>query len=204
MLQSLVTILLNLLRKAPKAEPKSLPKEEEKKPEPVQVPAPVIKEKAMMKTSPEGIKRLLTHEGWSAKPYLDSGGLPTIGYGFTYYEDGRKVMMNDPLMTKERGEQLFAFLLQKYEKGVNDLVKVPLNQNQFDALVSFAYNVGLDIDDDAIAEGLGDSTLLKLLNKGDYAGAANEFPKWCKDNGKVVAGLVRRRKEEQELFLKTV
>jgi lysozyme len=197
MQQSFLTFLLSLFQKVPK----SLPKKE---PEKVKEPSPTVKEKAKMKLSLDGKKRILAHEGWSAKPYLDTGGVPTIGYGNTYYEDGRRVMMNDPVISKERGEQLFDIVVKKYEEGVNQLVTVPLNQNQFDALVSFAYNVGLDQDDDSIAEGLGDSTLLKLLNKGDYAGAANEFPKWCKDNGKVVSGLVRRRKEEQELFLKTV
>lgn len=196
MQQSFLTILLSLFQKVQKSPPKE--------PEKIKEPSPIVKEKAKMKLSLDGKKRILAHEGWSAKPYLDTGGVPTIGYGNTYYEDGRRVMMNDPVISKERGEQLFDIVVKKYEEGVNQLVTVPLNQNQFDALVSFAYNVGLDQDDDSIAEGLGDSTLLKLLNKGDYAGAANEFPKWCKDNGKVVAGLVRRRKEEQELFLKTV
>lgn len=204
MQQSFLTTLLKLLPKPKQNPPKNLPKEVEKKPESVSPPAPVVKEKIVLKLSAQGKKRILQHEGWSAKPYLDTGGVPTIGYGNTYYEDGKKVMMNDPTISKERGEQLFDIIVKIYEDGVNRLVKVPLSQNQFDALVSFAYNVGLDEDTDQIAEGLGDSSLLRLLNQGDYAGAAKEFPKWNKDNGKVVAGLITRRKEEQDLFLKTV
>lgn len=197
-------MLLNLLRKTQKEAPKSLPKEPEKKQEEVSQPLkPIVKDKTM-KLSFEGKKRILAHEGFRGKPYLDTGGVPTIGYGNTYYEDGRKVMLNDPVISKERAEELFDIIVKQFEDGVNRLVKVPLNQNQFDALVSFAYNVGLDENKNGKAEGLGDSSLLRLLNAGDYSGAAKEFPKWNKDNGKVVAGLIRRRKEEQELFLKTV
>lgn len=164
----------------------------------------VVKEKHPVKISTEGKKLILAHEGFRSKPYLCPAGIPTIGYGNTYYEDGKKVTLNDSSITKERAEQLFDIIVSGFEDGVNRLVKVPLNQNQFDALVSFAYNVGLDENKNGKAEGLGDSTLLRLLNQGDYAGAANEFPKWCKDNGKVISGLIRRRKEEQQLFLKTV
>jgi lysozyme len=93
--------------------------------------------------------------------------------------------------------------LASAEKDVQQLVKVPLTQGQFDALVSFVYNVGSDIDADNIAEGLGDSTLLKKLNAGDYAGAAAEFGKWTKSGGVIIGGLVRRRRAERDLFLGT-
>jgi len=89
---------------------------------------------------------------------------------------------------------------EEKERDVRSLVKVTVNQNQFDALVCFAFNVGSDIDADSIAEGLGDSTLLKKLNAGDYAGAANEFTKWCRNDGKKMLGLYRRRMAEKLLF----
>ena len=85
--------------------------------------------------------------------------------------------------------------LSVFEKAVTNYVKVPLNQNQFDALVSFSFNCG----DGALKT----STLLQKLNSSDYNGAANEFLKWNKSNGKVLNGLVKRREEEKELFLKT-
>jgi lysozyme len=91
--------------------------------------------------------------------------------------------------------------LVPFEQAVNSLVKVKLTQNQFDALISFVYNVGADIDADNIAEGLGDSTLLKKLNAGDYKGAADQFLKWDKANGKVMKGLTIRRQAERALFL---
>lgn len=206
MLQSLLIILSNLVNlflrnrqeeeqkeptKAPKSEPilnKTEPKIEE--------------ESSIMKLSTEGKRFIMSHEGLVLKPYLDAVGVPTIGYGNTYYKDGTKVTINDPEITKEEAELLFDAIVSKFEDGVNRLVKVPLNQNQFDALVSFAYNVGLDENKNGKAEGLGDSTLLRLLNAGDYLGAAKEFPKWNKAGGKEL--LTRRRKEEQELFLKPV
>ena len=85
--------------------------------------------------------------------------------------------------------------LSIYEKAVTNYVKVPINQKQFDALVSFSYNCGTGA--------LKTSTLLQKLNSNDYNGAANEFLKWNKSNGKVLNGLVKRREEEKQLFLKT-
>jgi lysozyme len=82
--------------------------------------------------------------------------------------------------------------VRKFEAGVKRLVKVPLAQGQFDALVSFSFNVGLGA--------LGSSTLLRKLNAGDYRGAAAEFPRWNKAGGKVYEGLTRRRAAERSLF----
>lgn len=83
--------------------------------------------------------------------------------------------------------------MERFEKGVSDLVKVPLNQNQFDALVSFAFNLGLG--------NLKSSTLLKKLNASDYIGASKEFERWNRAGGKVLNGLTRRRIAERDLFL---
>lgn len=81
------------------------------------------------------------------------------------------------------------------------LVKVPLTQGQFDALVSFAYNVGLDDNQNGKAEGLGESTLLRKLNAKDYAGAVEQFLRWNKNDGAVMHGLTKRRTAEQSRFL---
>jgi len=104
------------------------------------------------------------------------------------------------MITQETADALFDADLARFERDVNSLVTVPLTQGQFDALVSFAYNCGSDIDEDKRTEGLGDSTLLRLLNEGKPELAVLEFPKWNKDNGKIVAGLTRRRLMEAALF----
>ncbi len=110
------------------------------------------------------------------------------------YADGRKVTLKDAAITEPQALELLAKTLGKYEKAVNDYVKVPLTQNEFDALVSFTYNLG--------AGNLLSSTLLKKLNAGDKAGAANQFDVWNKAGGKVLQGLVTRRAAEKDLFLK--
>ncbi len=142
--------------------------------------------------------RLMRHyreiPGWQNVP-----GHPwTIGWGHTgNVKPGDKI-------TIEQANLLFATDVLVYEDGVNRLVTVPVNQNQFDALVSFAYNVGLDIDTDNTPEGLGDSTLLKYVNQRKFVLADGEFLKWNKSGGAVSLGLVRRRRAERELFMKPV
>lgn len=130
-----------------------------------------------------------TAEGLRLTAYLDGGGVWTIGYGHT----GADVRggLTIPLSEAER---LLTRDLRVAEGHVNDAVKVKLTQNQFDALVSFVYNVG--------GGAFRSSTLLKLLNAGDYEGAASQLPRWNKDNGKVVNGLTNRRHEERDLFLR--
>lgn len=126
-------------------------------------------------------------------------GIVTIGYGTTKI-NGKPVPWGLKI-TKEQAEEYFCKDLEQFEKDVEFLVKVPISDNQFSSLISFSYNVGSDIDSDDIAEGLGDSTLLKKLNAGDYTGASLEFSKWNKQNGKVLAGLTKRREMEKRLFL---
>ena len=150
-----------------------------------------------MKTNDLGIELIKDFEGMRLAPYPDpgTGGIPyTIGIGATFYQDGRKVTMQDPPMTEAQVTALLQFHLEKFEKDVSKLVKVPLGSNQFSALVSFAFNCGTG--------NLQSSTLLKKLNALDYATAANEFLKWDKAKGVQLAGLTRRRKAERELFLK--
>ena len=134
-------------------------------------------------------------EGLRLKAYRDSAGIPTIGWGSTRYLNGKMVQMGDVITRKQADDMLIQGVMER-ERTVEALVRVKLNQNQFDALVSFEYNTGA----------LAVSTLLKKLNAGDYVGAADEFSKWNKvtKNGiKVVDnGLVNRRAKERALFLK--
>lgn len=147
-----------------------------------------------MKTSEKGISLIKNFEGLRLKPYICSAGKNTIYYGHVILP-GEKFKG-----TEEEAEAVLKADLAKFEAGVMRLVKVPLEQYQFDALVSFAFNVGLDEDVDTKAEGLGDSTLLKKLNAGDYTGAGQEFLKWVYANGQPLAGLKRRRSLESQMF----
>jgi lysozyme len=131
-------------------------------------------------------------EGFRASPYLCPAGVPTIGYGSTRYADGRSVKLTDKPITEEQAQAIMKVSLKEYESAVSRYVSVPLNQNQFDALVDFAYNAG--------AQNLRTSTLLKLLNQGVYDKAAGEFGKWVYGGGKKLDGLIVRRRLEKELF----
>lgn len=145
-----------------------------------------------MRISDKGISLIKQFEGLRLTAYQDSVGVWTIGYGWTLPVDGKPIR---PGMTikDETAERLLRTGLVGYESDVSKLVKVKLTQGQFDALVSFAYNLG--------ARTLSTSTLLQKLNAGDYAGAADEFPRWNKAGGKVLPGLTRRREAERALFL---
>lgn len=145
-----------------------------------------------MQISPKGVSLIKQFEGCSLTAYKDSVGVLTIGYGWTYAVDG-KPLRNGMTIDQATAERLLKTGLVGYENDVLKLVRVKLSQGQFDALVSFAYNLG--------ARSLSTSTLLKKLNAGDYAGAANEFPRWNKAGGNVLNGLTRRREAERTLFL---
>ena len=149
-----------------------------------------------MKVSNTGLSLIKSFEGLMLNPYLCSAGKPTIGWGSTYYPDGKKVTLQDKEITEEKAFEILEYIANKdFGNNINKVVKVPLNQNQFDALVSFAYNVGNG--------NFNSSTLLRKLNSSDYEGAANEFKKWNRSGGKILAGLARRRKAEKELFDRT-
>lgn len=138
------------------------------------------------KTGKKGIELIKSFEGCRLAAYKCPAGVLTIGYGHTSgVKSGQKI-------TQAQAETLLKTDLAKYENAVNECVTAMLNQNQFDALVSFAYNCG--------AGALKSSTLLKKLNAGDYSGAAAEFVKWNKASGKVLAGLTKRRTAERALF----
>ena len=145
------------------------------------------------KTSDAGKNLIKSFEGKRLVAYDDGTGVWTIGCGTIRYPNGNAVKKGD-ICTDAQVDQYFSNDLVKFENSVNSLVKVPLTQNQFDALVSFSYNVG--------AANLAASTLLKKLNAKDYTGAANEFARWNKAGGKVMNGLTKRRNAEMELFLK--
>lgn len=159
-----------------------------------------------MKVSPTGVKMIQNFEGCILHPYKCPAGVPTIGFGNTFYPNGKKVTMKDAPITLEKANELFMFVLSFFEKDVNSLLQVKwpniLRQCQFDALVSFAYNVGSDIDVDDIAEGLGDSTLLKKVNvNSSDPSIVNEFLKWNKCNGKINDTLIKRRTIEAHYYM---
>lgn len=145
-----------------------------------------------MQTSEKGIALIKQFEGCKLTAYQDSVGVWTIGYGWTQPVDGKPIRAGMTIK-QETAERLLKTGLVSYESDVSRLVKVILNQGQFDALVSFTYNLG--------ARSLSTSTLLRKLNAGDYAGAADEFLRWNKAGGKVLNGLTRRREAERALFL---
>ena len=138
-----------------------------------------------------GVRLVQEFEGCKLEAYPDpgTGDEPfTIGWGSTGPDIGPGTVW-----TQEEADARFLDDLTKFGDGVDRLVRVPLTDNQFAALVSFAYNVGLGA--------LAGSTLLRKLNAGDYEGAADQFPRWNKGGGRVLPGLVRRRAAERDLFL---
>ena len=145
-----------------------------------------------MQTSDKGIALIKEFEGCKLTAYQDSVGVWTIGYGWTQPVDGKPIRAGMTI-NQETAERLLKTGLVSYESDVSRLVKVGLTQGQFDALVSFTYNLG--------ARSLSTSALLRKLNAGDYAGASDEFMRWNKAGGKVLNGLTRRREAERALFL---
>lgn len=156
-----------------------------------------------MRVTQKGIDLIKFYEGCPTNnkglciPYICSAGYWTIGFGNRFLFDGREVTSKTAPITKTDADKLFHLYIQNVEREVLSVVKVHLSDNQLSALVSFVYNLGIGR--------LKSSTLLKKLNKGDYTGASQEFPKWNNEtkNGVLVpsSGLTKRRKAEQELFL---
>lgn len=140
-----------------------------------------------MQTSESGIKFIRDHEGCVLTAYQDGGGVWTIGVGHT-----RGVKAGQAI-TKAQADAFLADDIAPVETCINQSVEVALNQNQFDALASFIFNVG--------ETAFKKSTLLKKLNAGDYRGAADQFTRWVYDNNVFVQGLYNRRVDEKALFL---
>ena len=134
-------------------------------------------------------------EGLELTAYKDTGGVWTIGYGHTARSGNPPTPSAGMKITEAEAKAILDRDLVQYEKAVNDYVKVPLTQNQYDALVSLCYNIGPGQD------GFKGSTAVKRLNNLDYSGASEALTWWNKDDGKVVKGLVNRRAAEKELFL---
>lgn len=157
-----------------------------------------------MKCGPDGINLIHSFESCKLSTYKDPGsanGLPiTGGWGSTRDHNGQPFKLGFSA-DQAYWDALFTRDIASFETGVNLLIgDKPTTQHQFDALVSFAYNVGLDIDDDTKAEGLGDSTLLKRHLAKDYSGAFSQFALWNKNDGAVMKGLTRRRAAEAALY----
>lgn len=140
-----------------------------------------------MKTSKEGIEMITKYEGFSAKPYNDRGNL-AIGYGHQI-KSGEKFTT----ITKEDAKRLLQEDLKNAENSVRKYILPAIKQNEFDALVSFTYNLG--------GGSLQKSTLRKKVNEGDKIGASREFGKWIKSGDDLPAGLVKRRNAEKERYL---
>ena len=149
--------------------------------------------KNKMKLSANGFKLLGELEGIVLRPYRDSVGIPTIGIGSTYYEDGTKVKMSDKAITKERAIQLAKNVVKSFEAQVNKSILPTMVQNQFDAMVLLCYNIG--------ESGFARSSVVRNFNAGNIQKAADSFLLWNKAGGKVVRGLVNRRNIERTLFL---
>ena len=146
-----------------------------------------------MKASDACLKIIKEFEGFRSKPYRCPADVATIGFGSTRYENGKAVSMDDPEITVARALELLRLTLSEYEGTVNRLVTVPIKQCQFDALVSFTYNIG--------GGNFGASTLLRKLNEGNYDSPVFEFGKWTRGGGVILPGLVRRREAEAKLFM---
>jgi len=146
-----------------------------------------------MKLNNAGYLLITEFEGFSAKPYLCSAKVPTIGYGNCYYPDNKRVTILDPPITKAQAFEMFKVIADRFASKVSNLVKTPLNQNQFNACVSLAYNIGM--------ANFMNSTLLKLVNKNHNDILIGlEFKRWNKVNKKEVSGLTRRRNYESDIY----
>ena len=139
-----------------------------------------------METSQEGLSLIKKFEGCELESYKCAAGVWTIGYGSTNgVKEGMKI-------SPERADMLLLEDVEVFEESINKLVEVPLEQNQFDALVSWTFNLG--------STNLKNSTLLKVLNDKDYEGVPAQIKRWNKAGGEVLQGLVRRREAEALLF----
>lgn len=148
-----------------------------------------------MQVSDKGLALIKRFEGCSLKAYPDpaTGGAPwTIGYGWTRPVDGVAVHPGMEI-NQAKAERLLRCGVVSYEQDISKLVRVRINQNQFDALVCLAWNIG--------TRAFSTSTLLQKLNGGDYPGAADQFLRWVNAGGREMPGLVTRRRAERDLFL---
>ena len=145
-----------------------------------------------MEVNKAGKDLIKQFEGCKLKAYKCPAGLDTIGYGNTFYPDGTKVQLGD-VITQERANELFDLIVEDFAKKVKPLIKQNLTDNNFSALISFAYNVGIG--------NLKNSTLLKKVNVNPTDPTIKaEFNKWTRANKVVLSGLVKRREAEAKLY----
>jgi lysozyme len=146
-----------------------------------------------MKLNTQGYRLICMFEGFSAKPYLCSAKVPTIGYGSTYYLNGRRVTLLDKPITELEAFEMFKAIADKFADKVSKLVTAPIDQSQLNALVSLAYNIG--------PANFQKSTLLRKVNfNHNDPSIRAEFLKWNKAGGQVLKGLTIRRTAEADLY----
>jgi lysozyme len=146
-----------------------------------------------MKLNLQGYDLIKTFEGLSLKPYLCSAKVPTIGYGNTFYTNGVKVKMSDAPITQEKANEMLKVIADSFALKVSKITPSGLTQNQFNALVSFAFNLGV--------QALTNSTLLRLVKINPNDGnIAKQFLRWNQAGGKVVDGLTKRRIKESSVY----
>lgn len=146
-----------------------------------------------LKMNEDGVEFIRKHEAFAACPYRDQGGVPTIGYGLTHYFDGSPVTMRDKCLTKAEADFHLRRVLREYEWTVHDAVDVSLTQSQYNALVSFTYNVG--------TASFERSGLLRRVNQNPTDPLIiSEFMKWVYVKGRISKGLRYRRQQEIELY----
>ena len=145
------------------------------------------------KIGTKGLDLIKSFEGLKLKPYLCPAKVPTVGYGSTFYENDKKVKLTDPSITEQRASELLLDSLKSFERYVDSYCRDDINQNQFDALVSFCYNLG--------PANLKSSTLLKKANVNpNDPTIAQEFLRWNKAGGRALKGLTKRRQAESNLY----
>lgn len=147
-----------------------------------------------MRLSAAGYYFIQESEAFSSVPYLDGGGVPTIGFGSTKYPNGKAVTMRDKPINHFQASEIFMTTMEEYEKAVEEAMGIELTQCEFDALVSLCYNIGVNA--------FKHSTLAKIANRKDgMLQEADQILRWNKDNGKEVKGLTNRRRKERAMFL---
>jgi lysozyme len=147
----------------------------------------------MRNMTDKGLDLIKLYEGYSSSPYLCPAQHWTIGYGAIWGLDGKRVTEDHPDISKDQADQLLRRDVRKSQVAVLRLIKVPLEDGQFDSLCSFVFNLG--------SGSLQSSTLRRKINRGDYIGAADEFPRWVFAGGRKLKGLIKRRKHERLMFI---
>ena len=146
-----------------------------------------------MKLNNKGYNLIKQFEGYSDRPYLCPAGIPTIGFGNTYYPNGIKVKLTDKQITRDYANEMLAFVADNFAKEVLKSITSIITQNQLNALTAFAYNLGMT--------NFRNSSLLKKVNANpNDPSIKEEFLKWNKSNGKILQGLINRRRAEANLY----